>query len=1228
MDIVALPFCLDFRVRGYSEYYLLKHSTASCTYLNITYEEGQQIQPNCSTHCTCRNGEFECETVLCSIDGATCVASGGPHYQTFDLQFFDFQGNCEYILTTPCDSDEFIITVQNGAHNELVSCTDQVNITIANTEIILGRGDHVTVNGENRTQTNDGVINTTSEVQVLRVGGNTHVILLVQNIRIFWDGVYRVEVTVSTTWQNRLCGLCGNYNDDDTDDFMTPDTTLAANADEFGTSWITSNTSNCGLLAEIPRCQSSIRGIGIHICSALRGQSFSACHSTLDPQIFLVNCVFDYCNCNAEDREEYVCESLATYASACSANGIILPNWSDTYCRKLHSVLLCMYLKLFSLFLILYSPPIQCPAGMVYQQCGPICPQTCTSIIETCYGGCAEGCFCPDGQVIDEQGQCVDNSICSAGAVCRSENDTTWGIEWPTIPVGSVATEKCPGPTVSSGDDNGLASRTCLQDDQWDNNINVTQCNTVELLLLNDRANELEDLLRNSNNIVDPSVLSEVQAISEELAILTDTPDRPLVPNDLNTSNSVLNTLISILSLASRDLGNATIEDVDPIIQNVSSTVDNLLDDSNAVSYEMAGNMKLPVGEDLLQNIESLSAAVGDFLIAAVSVNITNQTNITIERDNIVLNARLPPVETELINDIVFPLASDTQVTIPSDAIIQQRSVEGDIEPVVSFVANNLQRYLVDESLSFSIAVHSPVFNVHFGITTFELSSPVTHMKDMGVHIRKIMRACDTTDMYHANYKPIAHDQQVKFDYGSAETNVVTTFINMNGGKTVGGWSTDGIIQDSSPGLPVLCNTTHLTSFAVLVSSGGSEGSLSLRIVSYIGCGISIVCLIVTIIIIIALRKRAFNGKQHLVHLNLSVALLLALITFVSGVETATNNRPGCIFITSLLQYLFLAVFSWSLCEGIMVFAMFVAPFYNGLFQKLLFYLIVGWGLPIPIVVISAGVSHNIYGLYDDDERWACWISDDDGAIWAFTAPMIAIIIVNYFFLAVSVYNIYKTRKYHQNLSINEKRKFDIARTVLISILALLPLLGGTWILGLLFLFDSDSEPLAWIFTILNSMQGVAIFYFRVVRNQEIATCYKKGWEQVTALTSSTVATPKDTVLDNKQALPSSTSPPSILQHEQDCQQLHRDLNSLGKWADEWKMVFNPQKLDGLPVHHSQHQLASAGQLKDQSLDSSKLLVLCEFRHLEFYFIVRQHLKKKTNEWWSTGTNAVVILGN
>ena len=82
-------------------------------------------------------------------------------------------------------------------------------------------------------------------------------------------------------------------------------------------------------------------------------------------------------------------------------------------------------------------------------------------------------------------------------------------------------------------------------------------------------------------------------------------------------------------------------------------------------------------------------------------------------------------------------------------------------------------------------------------------------------------------------------------------------------------------------------------------------------------------------------------------------------------------------------------------------------------------------------------------------------------------------------------------------------------RILLISIMALLPLLGGTWILGLLFLIDSDSVALAWIFTIVNSLQvilciatsckalwmnnyfascvqGAAIFFFHVVRNKEV----------------------------------------------------------------------------------------------------------------------------------------------
>ena len=307
----------------------------ACVLTDVIYQQGEEIQPNCSTRCICLNREFVCETVPCVADGATCTVSGYSHYQTFDLHFFDFQGDCEYILTTPCDSDEFIITVQNTRHSPYVFCVNQVNITIPSESIsiILGRSDAISINNAVQPISDVGVVMSSSEVQVLRVGGNTHVILLVQNVRIFWDGLYRVEVTVSTTWQNRLCGLCGNYNNDDTDDFMTPDTTLAATADDFGTSWITGNTSNCGLLITAPFCFGQTRTDSMNTCNILMLSGFTDCNALVGPSPFHTNCMFDYCNCHTS-REECFCDSLATYASACSRAGFVLSTWRETFCCK------------------------------------------------------------------------------------------------------------------------------------------------------------------------------------------------------------------------------------------------------------------------------------------------------------------------------------------------------------------------------------------------------------------------------------------------------------------------------------------------------------------------------------------------------------------------------------------------------------------------------------------------------------------------------------------------------------------------------------------------------------------------------------------------------------------------------------------------------------------------------------------------------------------------------
>ena len=67
-------------------------------------------------------------------------------------------------------------------------------------------------------------------------------------------------------------------------------------------------------------------------------------------------------------------------------------------------------------------------------------------------------------------------------------------------------------------------------------------------------------------------------------------------------------------------------------------------------------------------------------------------------------------------------------------------------------------------------------------------------------------------------------------------------------------------------------------------------------------------------------RKRIFNQTQHFLHLNLSIALLLGLITFVSGIETAAEYRVSdvVIFYIYVCKFYFVllrkAVLLWLYC--------------------------------------------------------------------------------------------------------------------------------------------------------------------------------------------------------------------------------------------------------------------------------------------------------------------------
>ena len=307
-----------------------------CLYNGIQYEEGDQVQPDCSTRCTCSNGNFYCEPQNCVTNGATCLAYGDPQYFTFDRQYFNFQGTCEYVLTQSCNTEQFAVIVTNGAHNQYVSCTDAVRVVVPNENlnILLGRGGGGTVTINDILQANNGdeVILRSGEVEVVRVGGHPHVILSTSGVRVSWDGLYRVTVTVSTSWRGRLCGLCGNYNDDPNDDFQTPDGSIAASPNAFGFSWAldTNRQDTCNGTIPNEPCPLHLMIEAQTRCGELRETYFNICHAILSPNSFIDSCIYDYCYSNEADREYFYYNSLATYASACATTGVVLPpDWQN-----------------------------------------------------------------------------------------------------------------------------------------------------------------------------------------------------------------------------------------------------------------------------------------------------------------------------------------------------------------------------------------------------------------------------------------------------------------------------------------------------------------------------------------------------------------------------------------------------------------------------------------------------------------------------------------------------------------------------------------------------------------------------------------------------------------------------------------------------------------------------------------------------------------------------------
>jgi len=312
--------------------------------MGLEYEEGVKIQPNCSTKCTCYRGNFHCENQDCTTEqAASCHVYGNLHFQTFDGSDYEFQGRCEYVFMQPCELANISVAIVTGSPNENIYNIEMVKVTVVsdneNITVSLGRGagGTIAINGILMPNNGDEILYQSDELEVVRVGRHPHVLLIAGSIDLFWDGQYQLSATVSQAWRGKLCGLCGSYNNDSSDDLLTRSGTIATRPGEFAASWQNSNNvaGNCQTNNVNPvACPHTISSEAKSRCDVLLGDSFSTCTRVVNPFSYIDACFDDYCLSNEQNRQDLYCSSLLTYTAACAAHNIILSTWRDFNCCK------------------------------------------------------------------------------------------------------------------------------------------------------------------------------------------------------------------------------------------------------------------------------------------------------------------------------------------------------------------------------------------------------------------------------------------------------------------------------------------------------------------------------------------------------------------------------------------------------------------------------------------------------------------------------------------------------------------------------------------------------------------------------------------------------------------------------------------------------------------------------------------------------------------------------
>lgn len=232
-----------------------------CLWNDAVFDNGEFWDVNSCRSCYCDWGKVRCTEHVCPkltscpygqklitppgqccqqcvAEQTVCTVSGTSNYRTFDGLEYTYNGTCKYVLAADCLNDSFSVRIQNGKARGFWGGRT-ITVTLGEDRITLAQKMGIKVNGKK--------VSLPSVQENFSIYQDDYKILLKtgSGIKLRWDGDTFIQIAAHHSIGGRLCGLCGNFNGNKSDDQMTRNGVTVDDSNKFANSWKVGGAKSC-----------------------------------------------------------------------------------------------------------------------------------------------------------------------------------------------------------------------------------------------------------------------------------------------------------------------------------------------------------------------------------------------------------------------------------------------------------------------------------------------------------------------------------------------------------------------------------------------------------------------------------------------------------------------------------------------------------------------------------------------------------------------------------------------------------------------------------------------------------------------------------------------------------------------------------------------------------------------------------------------------------------------